>query len=73
MHPVRLAGLDLLRQVITAVLIVVFRYTTFGRRFQVVGANPTNYDPAKALNVGAVDDAAAVEHYVRLARDRLSS
>jgi acetoacetyl-CoA synthetase len=30
-------------------------------------------DPAKALNVGAVDDAAAVEHYVRLARERLSS
>jgi acetoacetyl-CoA synthetase len=27
-------------------------------------------DPAKALNVGAVDDAAAVEHYVRLARER---
>ena len=27
-------------------------------------------DPAKALNVGAVDDPAAVEHYVRLARQR---
>ena len=27
-------------------------------------------DPAKALNVGAVDDAAAVEHYVRLAQER---
>ena len=27
-------------------------------------------DPAKALNVGAVDDAAAVEHYVRLAEER---
>lgn len=27
-------------------------------------------DPAKALNVGAVDDAAAVEHYIRLARER---
>ena len=27
-------------------------------------------DPAKALNVGAVDDPAAVEHYVRLARER---
>jgi ribose transport system permease protein len=26
---------------LTAALIVVFRYTTFGRRFQVVGANPT--------------------------------
>ena len=27
-------------------------------------------DPAKALNVGAVDDAAAVEHYIRLAEER---
>jgi acetoacetyl-CoA synthetase len=27
-------------------------------------------DPARALNVGAVDDAAAVEHYVQLARER---
>jgi ribose transport system permease protein len=27
--------------VVTIVCIVVFRYTTFGRRFQVVGANPT--------------------------------
>ena len=27
-------------------------------------------DPAKALNVGAVDDPAAVEHYVALARER---
>ena len=27
-------------------------------------------DPAKALNVGAVDDAAAVEHYIALARER---
>jgi acetoacetyl-CoA synthetase len=27
-------------------------------------------DPARALNVGAVDDAAAVEHYVRLAEER---
>lgn len=27
-------------------------------------------DPEKALNVGAVDDAAAVEHYVALARER---
>jgi acetoacetyl-CoA synthetase len=27
-------------------------------------------DPAKALNVGAVDDPAAVEHYVQLARER---
>ena len=27
-------------------------------------------DPAKALNVGAVDDAAAVEHYIRLAQER---
>ncbi len=27
-------------------------------------------DPAKALNVGAVDDPAAVEHYVRLAQER---
>jgi acetoacetyl-CoA synthetase len=27
-------------------------------------------DPAKALNVGAVDDAAAVEHYVQLAKAR---
>jgi len=26
---------------LTAVLIVIFRYTTIGRRFQVVGANPT--------------------------------
>ncbi len=30
-------------------------------------------DPAKALNVGAVDDAAAVEHYVRLAQERARS
>ena len=30
-------------------------------------------DPAKALNVGAVDDAAAVEHYIRLAEERRSS
>ena len=29
-------------------------------------------DPAKALNIGAVDDAAAVEHYIRLARERTS-
>jgi acetoacetyl-CoA synthetase len=27
-------------------------------------------DPAKALNVGAVDDPAAVEHYIALARER---
>ena len=27
-------------------------------------------DPAKAVNVGAVDDAAAVDHYIRLARER---
>jgi acetoacetyl-CoA synthetase len=27
-------------------------------------------DPAKALNVGAVDDPTAVEHYVALARER---
>jgi acetoacetyl-CoA synthetase len=27
-------------------------------------------DPAKAVNVGAVDDATAVEHYIALARDR---
>jgi len=28
--------------------------------------------PEKALNVGAVDDAAVVEHYVELARARQS-
>ena len=27
--------------VLTIALIVIFRYTTLGRRFQVVGANPT--------------------------------
>ncbi|TFV76651.1 acetoacetate--CoA ligase [Blastococcus sp. CT_GayMR19] len=27
-------------------------------------------DPAKAVNIGAVDDASAVEHYIALARDR---
>jgi acetoacetyl-CoA synthetase len=27
-------------------------------------------DPAKALNVGAVDDAAAVDHYIALAKER---
>jgi acetoacetyl-CoA synthetase len=27
-------------------------------------------DPARALNVGAVDDPAAIEHYVALARER---
>jgi acetoacetyl-CoA synthetase len=27
-------------------------------------------DPTRALNVGAVDDPAAVEHFVRLARER---
>jgi acetoacetyl-CoA synthetase len=27
-------------------------------------------DPAKALNLGAVDDAAAVEHYIALAEER---
>jgi acetoacetyl-CoA synthetase len=30
-------------------------------------------DPAKAVNTGAVDDAALVDHYVRLAEDRVSS
>ena len=30
-------------------------------------------DPAKAVNVGTVDDPAAVEHYVALARERASS
>jgi acetoacetyl-CoA synthetase len=30
-------------------------------------------DPATALNVGAVDDPAAVEHYIALARQRASS
>jgi acetoacetyl-CoA synthetase len=29
-------------------------------------------EPAKALNLGAVDDAAVVEHYVELARARQS-
>jgi acetoacetyl-CoA synthetase len=27
-------------------------------------------DPAKAVNVGAVDDAALVDHYIQLAKDR---
>jgi len=30
-------------------------------------------DPAKAVNTGAVDDASLVDHYVRLAEDRVSS
>jgi acetoacetyl-CoA synthetase len=30
-------------------------------------------DPAKAVNVGTVDDPAAVEHYITLARERASS
>jgi acetoacetyl-CoA synthetase len=27
-------------------------------------------DPAKAVNVGAVDDAALIDHYIQLAKDR---
>jgi acetoacetyl-CoA synthetase len=30
-------------------------------------------DPAKAVNAGAVDDAALVDHYIALAKDRTSS
>jgi acetoacetyl-CoA synthetase len=30
-------------------------------------------DPAKAVNIGAVDDAAAVEHYITLAKERAST
>jgi acetoacetyl-CoA synthetase len=30
-------------------------------------------DPARALNMGAVDDAGAVEHFVHLARTRATS
>ena len=30
-------------------------------------------DPAKAVNIGAVDDAAAVEHYIALAKERAST
>lgn len=49
--------------VITLILIVTFRYTTFGRRFQVVGANPVaasvsglrvNVNQMSAYVVGAV-------------------
>ena len=35
--------------ILTLLLVVVFRFTTVGRRFQVVGANPTaSWSPAYA-------------------------